>query len=418
MSYTLDDVLRAIRTGLSDTLYYMFKAFCIEGAVAGIGSAIIQPVGAQVPSGKRTATRIVAASNSLDKTRADYVCDGIHDEEEINRAISDLALTGGTVLLLEGTYNIGSAGTKIIEFEGVYIELPYGIYITSNVRLVGQGRSTILVLDINNFNGNDRLNALILSDNKSVEISDLVVDGSQYGYYSLPMALVFLYNASNSSILNCTIQHSFVGVYIIGSNNCTVANNTVNDCMGFYGISVYKSNNCIVSGNVCNAGSGGIILYFSDGCVVSDNECCNTASTGIELYNSSNNYIGGNVCIANDWGIYVEANSSGNVICNNVLRMNGTAGICIGSNDNLISENLVVGNSAHGIFILGGSYNTASGNVLRHMNTQMYGIDNRGGTGNLIINNDLYQAGTSADFYDEGTGTVYHNNRTTQGWIP
>ena len=379
----------------------------ISTAIGGIGGG----------KSLRTATKIVAASNSLDKSSADYVCDGVHDEEEINKAISDLSATGGTVLLLEGTYNICSAGTKIIEFEGAYIELPYGIYITSNVRLVGQGRSTILVLDINNFNGNDRLNALILSDNKSVEISDLVVDGSQYGYYSLPMALVFLCNASNSSILNCTIQHSLVGVYIMGSNNCTVANNTANDCL--LGIYVHKSNNCIVSGNVCNPIGTGVVLYFSDGCVVSDNECCNsTMGTGIELYNSSNNYIGGNVCIGNDCGIYVDVNSSGNVVCNNVLRMNRMEGICIReANDNLISENLVVGNSTSGIRFISGSYNTVSGNVLRHMNTQRYGIEN-GGTGNLIINNDLYQSGVDADFIEYGTDTVYHNNRTTQGWIP
>jgi hypothetical protein len=58
-----------------------------------------------------------------------------------------------------------------------------------------------------------------------------------------------------------------------------------------------------------------------------------------------------------------------------------------------------------------------SGNVVRHDNGGAYGIY-AAGTENLIINNDLYQAGTSADFYDAGTGTVYHNNRTTEGWIP
>jgi parallel beta-helix repeat protein len=367
----------------------------------------------------RTATRIVAASNSLDKSSADYVCDGVHDEEEINRAISDLADVGGTVLLLEGTYNIGSAGTKVIEYEGESIEVAYGIYITSNVRLIGQGSSTILVLDSSNFDiGNAFAGAIILSYNTAgVEISHLIVDSNQQNV-SFPVIGIYMISVSNSEIYCCNIQNSLSGIFFIGSK-CTIADNIISDCIGFYSISINSSNNCIISGNICNNNAGGIILYYSNGNTVSNNECCNsTIATGIEVYNSSNNYIGGNVCISNEYGIYIEANSSSNVVCNNVVCMNGMDGICIvQSNDNLISENLIAGNSMYGIESIGGSYNTISGNVLRHMETQGTGIY-VGGTGNLIINNDLYQAGTSTDFYDEGTDTVYHNNRTTEEWVP
>jgi parallel beta-helix repeat protein len=362
----------------------------------------------------RTATRIVAASNSLDKSSADYICDGVHDEEEINKAISDLVDVGGTVLLLEGTYNIGSAGTKVIEFEEYQIELPYGIYITSNVRLIGQGKSTVLVLDINNFNAEEySLNTLILSDSQSVEVSDLVIDGS---FSSLPIALIFLFNVGNSSVLNCTIQHSFYGIFIFDSNNCTIANNIING-ISFYGIYTFEANNCIISGNVCNNNGGGIALYFSNRNIISDNECYNsTYNTGIEVFNSSNNYIGGNVCISNEYGIYIDMNSSSNVVCSNVLYMNRMDGICIVANDNLISENIITGNFVNGIYLRGGSYNTTSCNVVRCMGIQSYGIY-VSGTGNLIISNDLYQAGKTTDFYDEGSGTVYHNNRITNRWI-
>jgi hypothetical protein len=60
--------------------------------------------------------------------------------------------------------------------------------------------------------------------------------------------------------------------------------------------------------------------------------------------------------------------------------------------------------------------------VVRHMgltNQQKYGInitlpdcDN-----NLVHGNDLYQAGKTGDYNDAGTGTIYHNNRTTAGWV-
>jgi hypothetical protein len=53
-------------------------------------------------------TRVVAACDSLRPEMADYVCDGVNDQVEINRAIEDLPIIGnakmGRVVLLEGTF--------------------------------------------------------------------------------------------------------------------------------------------------------------------------------------------------------------------------------------------------------------------------------------------------------------------------
>ena len=59
-------------------------------------------------SKSRTATIVVAASNSSSKCKAaaDYVCSGSGDQTEINNAISALPAGGGKIVLLEGTYNI------------------------------------------------------------------------------------------------------------------------------------------------------------------------------------------------------------------------------------------------------------------------------------------------------------------------
>ncbi len=57
---------------------------------------------------RRAATLIVAANNSLDKDRADYVCDGANDDVQINQAIQALGPEGGMVLLLEGGYSISA----------------------------------------------------------------------------------------------------------------------------------------------------------------------------------------------------------------------------------------------------------------------------------------------------------------------
>lgn len=86
----------------------------------------------------QTATIVVATADSSESSKqsADYVGDGKRDQEEINAAIRALPPVGGTVLLMEGTYDVrkveGTLGGVVID--------------RSNVVLAGQGPSTKLVL--------------------------------------------------------------------------------------------------------------------------------------------------------------------------------------------------------------------------------------------------------------------------------
>lgn len=72
------------------------------------------------------ATIVIAASDSLNKVRADYVCDGTDDDVQIQAAIDALTAYpgGGRVVLLDGNFNIGSSigirGALLLEGQGVY----------------------------------------------------------------------------------------------------------------------------------------------------------------------------------------------------------------------------------------------------------------------------------------------------------
>ncbi len=83
-----------------------------------------------------TGTVLVATADSSQaaKAAADYLADGVGDQEEINAAIAALPKAGGLVQLAEGTYDI-----RRIEGElgGVLIK-------RSNVVLAGRGHSTTL----------------------------------------------------------------------------------------------------------------------------------------------------------------------------------------------------------------------------------------------------------------------------------
>lgn len=82
-------------------------------------------------------TTVIAAANSSAKSkeRADYVCTGEGDQDLINAAIKGLPEAGGTVLLLEGTYDIRKVEDTL---GGILID-------RSHVTLAGLGPQTKLV---------------------------------------------------------------------------------------------------------------------------------------------------------------------------------------------------------------------------------------------------------------------------------
>lgn len=82
---------------------------------------------------RRGATLKVAASNATAKSKAaaDYVCDGVADEVEINAAIASLDGIGGCVELSEGTFNVADAIGYSRQFDNIWIK--------------GQGYSTVVV---------------------------------------------------------------------------------------------------------------------------------------------------------------------------------------------------------------------------------------------------------------------------------
>jgi hypothetical protein len=112
------------------------------------------------------ATFVVAASDSLNKEKADYVCDGTDDQVEIQAVIDALPAGGGRVLLLEGTFEISN-----------YIDLA-GL---NNVTLEGQGCGTII--HNNNIVGHNAIqaindNTITPSSVRYLTVKNLMVKGN------------------------------------------------------------------------------------------------------------------------------------------------------------------------------------------------------------------------------------------------
>src|SRR5690606_33670066 len=77
----------------------------------------------------KTARIVIGTSTSgWESKDCHYLCDGVDDQEEINAAIQALPVSGGEIIILDGTYNI-TAKINVNK---------------SNISIKGNGNTTIL----------------------------------------------------------------------------------------------------------------------------------------------------------------------------------------------------------------------------------------------------------------------------------
>ena len=108
------------------------------GQITYIALFLMLVLAVHQPSQIQGRTMIVATQSSSEKSKAvaDFLGDGVGDQEEIYAAIHALPSSGGTVTLMEGTYDIRKVEGKL---GGLIID-------RSNVTLIGQGTATRLIL--------------------------------------------------------------------------------------------------------------------------------------------------------------------------------------------------------------------------------------------------------------------------------
>jgi len=254
---------------------------------------------------KRSVTLIVAASDSKDKDKADYVCDGTADEAEIGQAILDLPAHGGEVRLLEGTYNISTR----ITFEG-----------KSFVTLSGQGRATEIVGDIGEWE-------TVLIGSHCV-IRDLKITGR-----------ILLKNGTYNTIMNVECRG---GIFAFGSEGwLTVKGCYIHDTGG---VGIFLSDNVgnhiIVNNLIDTTGSDGIYVdKDGDNCIIAFNRIKNSHSVGISIDSSSRCNVIGNI-ITDSWqGVRIDKIDPGDTCSDNTVTNNQIPDGFFDGGDNTIWDN-------------------------------------------------------------------------------
>ncbi|HET7629790.1 MAG TPA: right-handed parallel beta-helix repeat-containing protein, partial [Candidatus Saccharimonadales bacterium] len=346
----------------------------------------------------RTATKVVAASNSQSKA-ADYTVTSAEEsagnaDAKIQAAINALPAQGGTVYLMEGTYTIDT-----------------NITLPSNVTLAGSGEATII--KFKNSVGAGTFYALTNSGSvTNITIRDLQLDGnkSNNATGSPTMMGIRLSSAGSgsgtSTVLGARISGVTAknfrnnGIAIYDSLNVTVQNNGAinNDVYGIVFDNFNLANNLttvsknLITNNRTAGNLTGIGVYSQAGTSVTNNISEGNSAYGID-FEAAQGAVTGNIAGKNGWdGIFI-AETNENDVTGNKIYDSGTvdatkSGLTISNSDrNIIGNNTITDTAGTGYAI----------NIINSTSDNNYlGNNTFSGTGASSIN-------------DAGTGTVYAN---------
>ncbi len=231
--------------------------------------------------------------------------------------------------------------------------------------------------------------------------------------------------ASDVRVSGFTVEGGFYGIHLVGSDNCTISNNTVTGCEE-WGIGLVFSDDNRIENNIANynglGGEGwyGIYLSNSNRNLIQKNVASNNGEYGIALFPScSENVIRENAAENNDYGIYAFTDCDANLIMKNRLSKNKNSGIKLihGCSENQILENEISKNGVVGLFLQSGSgYNLIRGNEIA--GNPKFGVQIQEGPegNNTLLENNI--SGSQKGIFVNTDGNTIYKNRIFDCVIP
>ncbi len=393
--------------------------------------------------GLRFATKVVAASDSLDTNPAhyDYLCTGVNDTLTIQAAINALPAFGGKVLLMEGHYYLATNAVGANDTAQIVLR--------SGVTLEGMGPSTVLLKKPGISAGSTWLiGQFDVSTGISIQncvVCNLTLDGNMRGDGSVIGDGAHFGNGNFDRILFSQVR--FVDMYHGGVqlvNAQTGTRFTMESCWAGQGANnpnLFKCSNANIDqialrNNVCQASSG-IVLDNGTTIEVTDNILISPdgLNYGIYLNSIAEATIAGNSIVGFLRGIFLDGpNCVRNRIDGNRISQSQREGIDVqGANDNQIVNNYVnsssqaTNNTYDDITLerdgtpVGANNNYVADNVCRFggFGTQArYGLNiiNAACNTNTTVNNDLHGSGATGAYNDTGTGTLKNLDGSANNW--
>jgi len=360
----------------------------LAGFLTPAEKAKLDGIAPDATRGQRSATLVIAAfdSSAAGKAAADYLCTGQYtlspktgDQDTINTAIAVIAALpgGGTIVLLEGTYQITGP-----------IQLP------NKVRLAGVGVSSRLKVpdgatDAGAFNVIENANRV--NGNSDLAVLDLSIDGRSATNTGTGSHGISWWAPVRGLIERVSIQScAGHGILLEGNSGAPIWYATIRGCAvdGCRGVGIWVSGNAWMNSLTDtlvqrNEGEAGVRLSAIGDTLVTNNRVYYNAQHGVLLDSGS-----GRVSVV------------GNIIAHNGISADDTyANLRVG----LADRCLLQGNQCRR-YVVGAD-----------LDQSKYGIHVVAGMHNFVIGNYLYEAGKTDDLLDGGTSTFLHANVTSAG---
>jgi len=342
-------------------------------------------------------------------------CDGTADEVEINQALNALPSGGGSVQLLEGTYNIAAS-----------IVIP-----GNNISLIGGGRGTEILATIVNM-------VIISATNRlGIFISNLYLHGIAAALSVNDYNGIHFIGVTDSTVSNCWIEKVATdGIALDGStNNNILGNNLQNNRRTGIRLDDVSTYNRIAENNIENNRAGIHIGEDSPNNTITGNICTENTQNGITNYAESTNIVG-NMCFDNSfsgiWSAGSYVNITGNTtkdshfegiyvsvgsyitITGNIVQNNTRTGIWVNADTNksTITGNICEGTTTNDGILLSNDIdnNVVSSNTCTGNGRDGIRIDNANCDNNIVTSNHL-TGNTGASLTDSGTGTEIAHNK-------
>ncbi len=385
---------------------------------------------------RSTATFIVAASDSNNKEKADYIADGVRDEVEINRAINAAYVAGnassthgGIVYLLEGNYYLGTS-TRISTSESASIVLATG------TTMIGAGNGTKLVVASSTLSDSVN-NYAIYSVAPYVRVSNLSMDGNIHNHHVSQGwdGLYFNEGSASSTIENLYVQDfggSNSAAVRVKANNVRIIDNQIIDSgdrsiyAGSANVGQYTYGLMVRGNTIRGSGVRGVDAAQLIGADVSHNNISGVAFDGIKIGEDSREvmvtdnilaYIAGSG-IAVDYSFTPPRAIT--IRGNSISSTTGSAISAFGMSDSVIDGNVIynaAGNSADSNIFLLGDQNIISNNQITDFEGTGYAIEISGflaGSTDNTLSGNRYSGPGAERISDGGTNTRYlETNRIT-----
>jgi parallel beta-helix repeat protein len=324
---------------------------------------------------------------------------------------SDSEVASGTdaATVIQSAINtLPGSGGRIHINSGVYL-MTSGVELESNVRISGNGRSTVLKVPDT---ASTQYNVLQLETITQGVVDNITIDGNRG-------------NAGSTQY----------GIFVSDSTKCKVTNCYVLSTTGV-GIHLYKGRfNVIANNHSWNNRYHGIEPEFTQSAVIDGNICENNDRHGIYVFRgelpegegSKHNIIDGNVLRSNgQYGIALEGVGTWfNIVTNNTINWNTDYGITTNdqADHNLITGNTIAFNGLHGYYSFKCSYNSINNNLFQtnglsqdnaYDDIMLDDDDTNGSTHNIVQGNMVRAEGSKRTRYGVNETSSLQDNNTVK----